>query len=311
MENSTADAKISYAPHAALLAVQFMFGTFPVVGKFALQSLPSYGVVAIRVGAAALAFGVLQAISGGLRLKRRKDYVLMFVYALFGVILNQLLSVTGLSLTTATNSALLAVMMPVFVAAISAVFGFDRLNWRKGAGILIAASGVIYLIDPAQASFSAEHTRGDLMIVANGFCYAVYLAVSKDVIARNGALRSLAWLFAFGSLICVPIGAFSLAHTDFSATTTTSWAAMLFIVLFPTIGAYYLNAWALARVSPSVVAVYIYLQPVIGFALAMIFLGEKFTFKLLTAAILIFAGVFLVSKKRAAAENLHPHETQP
>lgn len=310
MENSTADTKISYAPHVALVFVQLMFGTFPVVGKIALQSFPSFGVVAIRVGSAALAFGALQIFSGEIRLQRRKDYLLMMFYAALGVIFNQLLSMKGLSLTTATNSALLAVMMPVFVALISAVFGFDRLNWRKGVGILIAAAGVVYLIDPAQASFSAEHTRGDLMIVANGFCYAAYLAISKDVIARNGALRSLAWLFFFGSLICVPIGAFSLSQIDFSQITASSSAAMVFIVLFPTIGAYYLNAWALARVTPSVVAVYIYLQPVIGFVLAVIFLGEKFTFKLFTAAILIFAGVFLVSKKFAAAENLHPHETQ-
>lgn len=285
------------APHFALLAVQLMFGTFPVVGKIALASFPSLGIVAFRVGGACAAFFVLQTIAGGIKLERRKDYWLMAIYALLGVILNQILSVTGLSLTTASNSALLAVMMPVFIAIISTLFGFDKLNFVKIAGIAVAASGVIYLINPAQTSFSMEHARGDLMIIANGFCYAAYIAISKDVIKRNGALRSLFWLFLFGSIVCVPLGAASLANLDFSQVTINGWLAITFIVLFPTVGAYYLNAWALARLEPSVVAVYIYLQPLIGFSLAVVFLGEPFTSKVVIAGLLIFIGVFLVTRQ--------------
>lgn len=285
------------APHFALLAVQMMFGTFPVVGKIALASFPSLGIVAFRVGGAAIAFFVLQTIAGKIKLERRKDYWLMAIYALLGVILNQILSVTGLSLTTASNSALLAVMMPVFIAVISTVFGFDKLNWGKAAGIFVAAAGVIYLINPAQASFSTDHVRGDLMIIANGFCYAAYIAISKDVITRNGALRSLFWLFLFGSIVCVPLGIVSVANFDFSQVATSAWLAITFIVLFPTVGAYYLNAWALARLEPSVVAVYIYLQPLIGFSLAIVFLGEPFTLKVVIAGLLIFVGVFLVTRK--------------
>lgn len=302
--------KKNYSPHIALIGVQLMFGSFPVAGKIALQSFPSFGIVAFRVGGAAAAFFALQTISGSLKLERRKDYFLMFIYAALGVILNQLLSVTGLSLTTATNSALLAVMMPVFIAIISAVFGFDRLNFSKAAGILIAASGVIYLINPARASFSAENTRGDLMIIANGFCYAAYIAVSKDVIARNGALRSLVWLFLFGGIICVPLGAASLSTVDFSQIGASGWLALAYIVLIPTIGAYYLNAWALARVEPSTVAVYIYLQPLIGFALAVLFLDEHFSIRAVVAGLLIFAGVFLVTRNQVSKENVLPeHQT--
>jgi drug/metabolite transporter (DMT)-like permease len=298
MENSTVDSKNAYAPHFALLAVQFMFGTFPVVGKFALQSFPSFGIVAFRVGGAALAFFALQRFTGTLWLERRKDYFLMFIYALFGIILNQLLSVTGLSLTTATHSALLAIMMPIFIPIISAVFGFERLNFIKSAGILIAASGVVYLINPSQGDLSQGNIRGDLMIVANGFCYAFYLSISRDVISRNGAIRSLAWLFLYGSLVCFPLGIFSLSSVDFSTVGSSGWLNLAFIVLVPTIGAYYLNVWALTRVAPSVVAVYIYLQPLVGTCLAIFILGEAWKPRIFFAMALIFTGVFLVTRKR-------------
>jgi drug/metabolite transporter (DMT)-like permease len=298
MEDSTVDSKSNYAPHLALLAVQFMFGTFPVVGKIALQSFPSFGIVAFRVGGAALAFLALQRFAGTLWLARRRDYLWMFVYALFGIIFNQLLSVTGLSLTTATHSALLAIMMPIFIPIISAVFGFEKLNLIKSAGIVIAASGVIYLINPTNGDFSLKNISGDLMVIANGFCYAFYLAISKDVISRNGAIRSLAWLFLFGSIVCVPLGIFSLSAVDFSSVSTKVWLDLAFIVLFPTIGAYYLNAWALTRVAPSVVAVYIYLQPLVGTFLAIFVLGEDWKPRIFLAMALIFTGVFLVTKKQ-------------
>jgi drug/metabolite transporter (DMT)-like permease len=68
--------------------------------------------------------------------------------------------------------------------------------------------------------------------------------------------------------------------------------------MFPTIMAYFWNAWALSRVEPSVVAVYIYLQPLMGFLAAIFFLGEHFSMRLLISALLVFAGVFLVTRKR-------------
>lgn len=286
-----------FAPHLALLAVQLMFGSFPVFGKIALLTFPSFGIVAFRVVGAACAFVVLQSLNGSLWLERSSDYFRFALYALLGVILNQILFVKGLSLTSATNTSLLAVTIPVFATVVSSFFGFDKPTFRKFCGILLAAVGVVYLIDPSQASFSSDTTKGDLLIIFNCLCYASYIAISQDAIARNGALKSITWLFLYGTIICLPLGVYSLASTDFAAVSVKAWLTVAFLVLFPTIGAYYLNAWAMARVEPSVVAAYIYLQPVIGFVLAVMFLGEHFTWRAVTAAFLIFIGVFLVTFK--------------
>lgn len=300
------------APHFALLSVQLMFGSFPVFGKFALQTFPSLALVGFRVVGAGLAFYFLQRLTGTLQLERKSDYWRLAVYSLLGVVANQLLFVKGLSLTTATNTSLLAVTIPVFTTLVSAIIGYDRLTAKTIAGISLAAFGVIYLIDPMRASFSSETTRGDLMIVFNCLFYASYLAISQETIRRNGALRSITWMFLFGSIVCLPIGAFSLAAIDLNAVGWQTWMTVLYLVLLPTIGAYYLNAWALARVAPSTVAVYAYLQPLIGFVLAVLFLGEQFTFRFVVATALIFAGVFLVTRKmNADKDEIIAHQTFP
>jgi drug/metabolite transporter (DMT)-like permease len=287
------------APHIALIAVQLMFGTAPVLGKAALQTFPSYAIVGFRVGGAALAFYLLQRISGDLRLDKRSHYFYFAIYSLFGVVLNQLLFFKGLSLTTAINTSLLAVTIPVFALLISVALGNEKLTILKILGVLLAALGVINLINPANASFSSETTLGDILIILNSLSYAIYVAVSKKLISHYGALKSIAWLFLFGSLINVPVGLISLNSVELSEVSLNAWLAVLAIILFPTIGAYYWNTWALARTEPSVVAVYIYLQPLIGFIAAAIFLNEKATVWTLLSALLIFAGVFLVTRRKS------------
>ena len=57
--------------------------------------------------------------------------------------------------------------------------------------------------------------------------------------------------------------------------------------------AYYLNAWALARVPPSTVAVYVYLQPLIAFALAPLLLDETLSWRAVIASGLILPACLL------------------
>lgn len=298
MNNIAPIEKDSLAPHVALVMVQLFFGSAAVLGKIALTVFPAFAIVGFRVAGGALAFGILQSFNGGLRLERRGHYLQFALFACLGVIFNQLLFFTGLSLTTATNTSLLAVTIPVFALLVSALIGNDKLTWLKIGGTALAAGGVIYLIDPTQASFSSTTTRGDILIVLNSLSYGTYIAVSKKLITHYGALKSIAWLFLFASLVNVPIGFVSLQSVETAAVSSNMWLIIAAIVLFPTILAYYWNAWALARLAPSIVAVYVYLQPLIGFILAVFFLGEKFSARLLSSAILIFLGVFLVTRKR-------------
>jgi len=289
----------NYSPHVALLAVQLMFGSAPILGKFALAAFPSSAIVGFRVGGAALAFCLLQKLRGGdFRLERRSHYLHFAALTCFGVIFNQLLFFKGLSLTTATNTSLLAVMIPVFAILVSAAIGNDRLTWLKIVGVVLACAGVIYLVDPRNASFSAATTQGDVLIILNCLSYATYVAVSKKIISHYGALKSIAWIFLFGSIVNVPLGLFSLATVDLTAIAWQSWLALAAIVTFPTILAYYWNTWALARVEPSIVAVYIYLQPLIGTFLAIFILGEAWKPRIFLAMALIFTGAFLVTRRR-------------
>jgi drug/metabolite transporter (DMT)-like permease len=285
-------------PHAALLAVQAFFGSLPVIGKVVLAAIPAVSLVGFRVGITALILIAVQLFRRRLWLQDRSDYWRLGVLSIFGITLNQMLFIGGLSLTKASNTSLLAVTIPIFTITIGAMIGTERLRRAKVFGIALAAAGVVFLIDPRNASFSSETTLGDFLIILNSLSFGIYVATSKEVITRNGAFRSMMWVFIFASLICVPAGIYSLSSIDVSVVEPVIWLMVLYIAIVATAGPYLLNAYALSKVNASIVSVYIYLQPIIGFILAVILLGEKVDLKFIAAAMLVFGGVYLVTRRR-------------
>ena len=193
------------APHLALVAVQVLFATWPIVGKIALRTMPSVALVGFRVAGAALTLLVLARITGGnLQTIKRTDWPLLIVSSLLGLVLNQLLFTKGLSLTTAINATLLSTTIPVFTLLVGVMLGTDRATLRRLLGIALAAAGVLYLIGPGRAQFSSATRTGDLLIVSNSLCYGAYIAVSKDLVKRYNALTVITWIFIAGCVVTVP-----------------------------------------------------------------------------------------------------------
>jgi drug/metabolite transporter (DMT)-like permease len=298
------------APHVALVMVQIMFGTWPIFGKLVLRSMSSTSLVGLRILGAAAVLTLLQRKLDQLRQLPKRVLAWLVLSSLLGVVLNQLLFVKGLSLTTAINATLLTTTIPVFTLGVSIALGYDRPSVRHFLGIALAAAGVIYLVDPWRANFTAQTTLGNVLIVCNSLSYGAYIAVSRDLFRRYGALNVITWIFLVGAIVSLPIAAYAWSSEALGNISAGVWLIVAFIILVPTVGAYYLNSWAITRVSPSVLAIYIYLQPLLAFGLAPLVLGETWNSRTLVACALIFGGVAVVtirSRSRAVEEvSEHP-----
>lgn len=305
--NSLSDRTI--APHLALIAVQFMFGTWPLIGKIALRSLSSTSLVGFRIVGAAIVFSLLQRKVVELFRLPKRVIGWLLLSSLLGVVINQLVFVKGLSLTTAINATLLTTTVPVFILLVSILMGYDRASLRHLLGIALAAGGVIYLVDPWRANFAEETTLGNIVIIASSLSYGAYISVSRNLFRTYGALNVITWIFLLGTLVTLPMAAYAWKADDLSELSLPTWLAVVYIILVPTVGAYYLNSWAITRVPPSVVAIYIYFQPLLAFGLAPLVLGESWNARTIVACILIFAGVAVVTIKgrSRAVEEVSEH----
>jgi drug/metabolite transporter (DMT)-like permease len=285
------------APHLALIAVQILFGTWPIFGKIVLRSMSTTSLMLFRLIGAAIVLALVQRQLRPLLSMPLRDLAWLTLCSIVGVVGNQFIYLKGLSLTTVINTTLLSTTIPAFTLLVSIVLGHDHLSVRRVLGIALAGSGVIYLVNPFRADLSSHNMVGNLLVATSSLLYAIYIVISKDLFERYGALNVITWIFVVGSIITAPAGFYFLSSTQLHTLPVTVWLTIVFIILFPTVGAYYLNAWALTQVTPSTVAIYIYMQPLFAFGVAPVLLGEKWNWRTVIAAMLIFSGVAIVTRR--------------
>ena len=286
------------AAHAALFCVQLFFSTLPIAAKYhVLPYLPPAALVLLRVAGSAVVLLAVARLGGGSRIRDRRDLAKLALYAALGVAANQLLFIGGLSRTTPINAQVIGTTIPAFTLAFGALVGVDRVSPTRMAGILLAAAGAVYLVGPDRVQFTPDTTIGNAMIAANALAYSLYLVLSKPMLKKYDSLGVMVWVFFFGTLFVAPFGAVSAARSGAIATMPLeAWLGLGFIILIPTVGAYALNAWALRRSAPSVVASYVYLQPLITGAIAVAVQNEPIDPRAIPATLLIFAGVALTTR---------------
>ncbi|HLF23317.1 MAG TPA: DMT family transporter, partial [Burkholderiales bacterium] len=221
----------------------------------------------------------------------RHDLPTFFALALLGIVVNQVLFLSGLALTTAIDATVLVATIPAFTLSVAIMAGRETSSLPKVLGVGLAFGGVVALV--GGANFGSQNFVGNAMIAANALSYSVYLVASRPQLERHDPLTLVAWTFALGALVMLPLAAPDFLRLPWSAISWTTWAGLAYIVIFPSVVTYYLNNWALKRVPSSMVANFVYLQPLVAAALAIPLLGEGLSPNTVVAAALIVLGVML------------------
>jgi drug/metabolite transporter (DMT)-like permease len=285
----------------ALLLVQVFFGIHYVAAKIVIEIIPPTAWAVLRIAAAAAILMTVAGAAGRLRGLTRRDLGHLAVLSLFGVVINQVCFVEGLHRTTPTHSALINTTIPIGTLLFAVLLGRESLTRAKLLALVASVLGVLLVIHPERASFSDQTLVGDLLTLLNAMSYALFLVLSKRVLVRVDAFAATSVLVSFGAFGISLIGWPQLARFDLAGVPARVWALGAFIVVFATVGAYLLNYWALARVDSSVVALFIYLQPLVASTLAVALLGERPDFHVFAGAVLIFSGVYLSVRDHGAS----------
>jgi drug/metabolite transporter (DMT)-like permease len=278
---------------AALTLIQVLFGLHYLGGKIVLAEITPRAWAVIRVALSAILLVAATPLLGRRFPKAPRDLLLLAVFSFFGVAVNQVCFVEGLSRTTAIHSAIINTLIPAWTLLFAVLLGREEMTARKAASLVLAVAGVLLVIRPERASFASTTFVGDLLTMANSMSYSFFLVVSKRTMHRVDALAATALMFVFGTIPIALFGGASLAGVDFGAISTAAWLWGAFIILFPTAGAYVLISWTLARAESSLVALFVYLQPVIATILGIAFAHETLTLRTVAGALLIFGGVYL------------------
>ena len=294
--------------HLALLIVALTYGGNYLVAKGLMPNLigPS-GFIVLRVVGGGIMFWVLRGllmIKGGWESVDRSDFGRLFLCGTTGVAVNQLLFFNGLNATNPVNASIIMTVNPILVLGISATLLGTAITVRKLAGIAIGGVGaVVLLILSANQANIYTSWQGDLMILINATSYGFYLVLVKPLMSKYKPLTVISWVFLLGAIWVIPIGGQQAMAIDWASFETIHWQGLAYVILATTFMVYLLNIYALRFVQPTVVSIYIYLQPLLatGFSWWLARSGgtnymADFSWTTCVCALAIFLGVALVSR---------------
>lgn len=290
--------------HLAVLTANIIYGANYSIAK---QVMPAYikpfGFILIRVIVAGVLFWLCERLFVKEKFNK-SDYKKLFLCALFGIAINQLLFFKGLSLTSPINSGLMMISNPIFVFLLAAIFIKERIAWIRIGGITLGISGcLILLLFTSRVNDANSSTLGDFYVLVNSFSFALYLVLIKPLMKVYHPITIMKWVFLLGSIIVIPFGFAEVKEITWSAFTPAIWWSTIFVIVGTTFLAYLFNTIGLKELSPSQVSIYIYLQPLLAAIFGMLAGQDTPNYLHFISAILIFTGVYLTSKPLKLVTN--------
>ena len=286
--------------HLSVLGANLIYGAnYSIAKKIMPEYIGPFGFIVVRVICAALLFFI-----AGLFVKEKMEKKLfkkLLLCSLFGVALNQLLFFWGLSKTEPINAALMMTTNPIMVLVMAHFILKEKISLLKVTGILIGIAGASTLIVfGKKVSLTSETAIGDFMVLINSLSFAVFLIMVKPMMMKYHVVTIMKWVFLFGTFMVLPFGFNQCMDARWTDLTFDLWMGIIYVVVATTFIAYFLNVIALRHLSPSVVSFYIYLQPVFATLFSLILSEGTPNILQLISALLIFTGVYLVSKNNSS-----------
>ncbi|MGB0366894.1 MAG: DMT family transporter [Flavobacteriaceae bacterium] len=257
------------------------------------------GLVLLRVISASLLFGALSFFYPSEKVDTR-DALRILAAAFFGMCLNMLFFIKGLSLSTPINSSVIITIMPIIVMVLSSIFLKEKITFLKFMGIIFGFTGAITLVLYRSAFIknAPNIPLGNAMLLVNAFSYGAYLVIMKPITKKYHVITLMKWMFPLGVLMNLPFGINELMAVEWQSLPWEAIWRIGFVLLFTTFFAYLLNMYALREVPPTTIGVLTYVQPIIAIVYASFTGNDQLDWVKSLATLLVFTGVYLVTKRR-------------
>lgn len=266
------------------------------------DQIKPFGLVMMRITGACILFWLVSFFSKPEKLEKG-DLKKLILLAVFGVAVNQIFFIWGLSLTKPINSAIIMVSNPIAVILFTIIVFKEKITILKLTGLSFGIIGAVtLLLFKANDSFAigSETMLGDFMTLINSLSWAVFVVMAKPYMQKYQTVTVMKWIFLFGFIYVSPFGTLDLLDVQWSYLSGKTIFAMSFVVVATTFLAYLLNTFALKTLSSSVVSMYIYMQPFLATVIAVLLGKDELTVIKVVSGSLIITGVYLASLKKKA-----------
>ncbi len=290
--------------HLAVFTAYLIFGFNIIVCKDLTSStfISPIGIFLLRALGAGSLFWLLSLVTPREHVPPR-DMLRIFCASVLGFFLAQLSFLMAIPMVTPMESALMSTMGPVVTMLVAAVAIHEPLTPKKICGVAVSLAGIVYLILTSVSGGLGGNLAGFILLVVNIVTFSAYLGIFRPLINRYSVVTFMKWIFLFAFILAFPLGIGSIMSAPWPEIPAKWYGELAFLVVLATFVTYYLIPFGQKIIRPTLVSLYNYVQPIVAIGVSIALGMDSLTLPKILATVMVFGGVYIVSRSRAASDT--------
>jgi drug/metabolite transporter (DMT)-like permease len=282
-----------------LAVMPLFFASNLIIGRLAVETVPPWTLAALRWSLASL---ILAPFAwSDVRLHAATliaQWKLIAFLGFLGMWICGAIVYVALQYTTATHGTLIYTASPVIVVLLGALIARRALPLAQAIGVVLGIAGVFTIVLEGQplAILSHHFNVGDLWFVFAAIAWALYSLLLKNTALQTVPTFALFFVIALaGAVLLIPCMIAEWLLIGGFPSSVRAWASIAGIVLFASLLSYSSYQYGVKRAGPALTSIFLYLLPVYGIALAVVFLGETLRPYHAVGLVLVLGGIVLAT----------------
>jgi drug/metabolite transporter (DMT)-like permease len=216
---------------------------------------------------------------------------------LIGYYISSFLDFLGLQYISVGLERLILFLTPTFVLLITAVFFKRRISLPEWLALGLSYCGIVLVFVHDLGGGKGDAITGSLLVFCSAVSYAIYLLGSGELVRRIGSLRLVSYAMCVSSVACIA-QFFVLRPVALLIQPVQVYGLSLLNGVFCTILPVFMTMIAVQRIGAASASQAGMIGPVSTLFLGALVLGEPITAVQLGGTALVFAGIYMLSKKK-------------
>jgi drug/metabolite transporter (DMT)-like permease len=282
---------------AILVYLLFSTSFTPIAAKFIVNEVSPLSLAFFRFAIADILLIIIFLIRKHNFKVESIDFLRFLILGALVLPINQFCFLKGVSLSTASHSGITYSLTPLFAYLIAIKIKHEKYSHGKLLSILLSIIGIIVIFyENFLNSSKSTSLTGDTLLIGAVLSWALYLTLSKDMVAKYGALKTSTISFTIGVFMYIPILIYDLHNFSLDKISTYGILSFFHLTVLVAFGSYFVFTWSSKYISVSSLTTSMNSSPLFTIVFSWILLKENLSYFFLIGTVITMAGVFLSQK---------------
>lgn len=284
--------------YIALGLVSFFWGTTYLAAKISAAHIPGLFVAGVRQLVSGLIL-VGYFKSAGYSWPDKKSWAKIIVQAVLLLCISQGLLTWSLEYIDSGLGAIIAGLMPLFVAVFSVLLlRFARFTPLMALGLIVGFGGIVTIFyEHFSQLFNAKYSLGIGLAFTATISWSFGTVFASRYKPKTDLLFSVGLQLLTAGCIVLTVCGLSGKYVNLMEAQADALWSLLYLIVIGSLLTYSAYVFAVSKLPPTQVSIYAYINPIVAIFLGWLILKEHMSVNVITGTVITLAGVFLVNKE--------------